>query len=237
MVTGERPFQGATAVDMISSILRDTPPSVTDLRADVPPHLARVLRRCLEKEPRDRYQTSRDVYNELRELRAETSSRPSRRRRRGPQSDGTRVRRPPGRVRADEGFWVAVLPFKARGADADVQALAEGLTEEIVTGLSRFSYLRVIARGSTAPFSDEGVDVRAVGRELGARYVLEGSLRRRAERSGSRSSSSTRSPARISGRRPTIERIRRSRASSCRTTWCAGSSPRSPTRTASCRTA
>ena len=74
MVTGERPFQGASAVDMISSILRDTPPSVTDRRADLPPHLARILRRCLEKDPRDRYQTSRDVYNELRDLRAETSS-------------------------------------------------------------------------------------------------------------------------------------------------------------------
>jgi serine/threonine-protein kinase len=74
MVTGERPFRGASAVDMISSILRDRPPSVTDLRADLPPHLARILRRCLEKDPRDRYQTSRDVYNELKELRAETSS-------------------------------------------------------------------------------------------------------------------------------------------------------------------
>jgi eukaryotic-like serine/threonine-protein kinase len=74
MVTGERPFQGASAVDMISSILRDTPPPVTDRRADVPPHLARVLRRCLEKDPRDRYQTSRDIYNELRDLRTETSS-------------------------------------------------------------------------------------------------------------------------------------------------------------------
>ena len=77
MVTGERPFQGATAVDMISSILRDTPPAVTNLRTDVPPHLSRVLRRCLEKEPRDRYQTSRDVFNELRDLRAETASSPS----------------------------------------------------------------------------------------------------------------------------------------------------------------
>ena len=75
MVTGERPFQGASAVDMISSILRDTPPSVTDRRGDLPPHLARILRRCLEKEPRDRYQTSRDVHNELRDLRAETSLR------------------------------------------------------------------------------------------------------------------------------------------------------------------
>jgi serine/threonine-protein kinase len=74
MVTGERPFQGASAVDMISSILRDSPPSVTDRRGDLPAHLARILRRCLEKEPRDRYQTSRDVYNELRDLRNETTS-------------------------------------------------------------------------------------------------------------------------------------------------------------------
>src|ERR1700730_10576642 len=74
MVTGERPFQGASAVDMISAILRDTPPSVTDRRGDLPPHLARIVRRCLEKDPRDRYQTSRDVFNELRDLRAETAS-------------------------------------------------------------------------------------------------------------------------------------------------------------------
>ena len=76
MVTGERPFHGASAVDMISSILRDTPPPVTGLRGDLPQHLARIVRRCLEKDPRDRYQTSRDVYNELRDLRVETSSTP-----------------------------------------------------------------------------------------------------------------------------------------------------------------
>src|SRR6185369_8182160 len=74
MLTGERPFQGASAVDTISSILRDAPPPVTDRRADLPLHLARIVRRCLEKDPRERYQTSRDVHNELRELRAETSS-------------------------------------------------------------------------------------------------------------------------------------------------------------------
>ena len=53
-----------------------------------------------------------------------------------------------GAARADDGFWVAVLPFKYGGADASLTALAEGLTEEIVTGLSRFSYLRVISRSS-----------------------------------------------------------------------------------------
>ncbi len=82
-----------------------------------------------------------------------------------------------GAVRADEGFWVAVLPFKYTGASADLSALAEGLTEDIVTGLSRFSYLRVIARSSTSRYAAESVDVRSAGRELGARFVMEGGLR------------------------------------------------------------
>jgi len=82
-----------------------------------------------------------------------------------------------GAMRAEEGFWLAVLPFKYSGANAELAALAEGLTEDIVTGLSRFSYLRVIAQGSTARFKSEAVDVRAAGKELGARYVMEGSLR------------------------------------------------------------
>ena len=79
--------------------------------------------------------------------------------------------------RADEGFWVAVLPFKFTGSSSEVRALAEGLSEDVVTGLSRFSYLRVIARSSTERFTSEASDVRLVGQELGARYVMEGSLR------------------------------------------------------------
>ena len=107
MLTGERPFHGATAADMISSILRDGPPSVTDKRGDLPPHLARILRRCLEKDPRDRYQTSRDVYNELRDLRAETSaasSAPS------PRSQAVVEKRAPVATRAawKRPAWVAV---------------------------------------------------------------------------------------------------------------------------------
>jgi len=82
-----------------------------------------------------------------------------------------------GAVRANEGFWVAVLPFKYSGSNSGLTDLAEGLTEDIVTGLSRFSYLRVIARGSTARFKNEAVDVRSAGKELGARYIMEGSLR------------------------------------------------------------
>ncbi len=74
MLTGERPFAGRNAADMISAILRDDPLPVTDRRAELPPELARVLRRCLEKDPLDRYQTSRDVYNDLKEIQAGASS-------------------------------------------------------------------------------------------------------------------------------------------------------------------
>ncbi len=82
-----------------------------------------------------------------------------------------------GTGRTDEGFWVAVLPFKSSGKNSDLTALTEGLTEEIVTGLSRFSYLKVLARSSTARYANEAVDVRSAGKELGASYVMEGSLR------------------------------------------------------------
>jgi TolB-like protein len=90
---------------------------------------------------------------------------------------GKEERTKSGAARTDEGFWVAVLPFRYSGSNADLTALAEGLTEEIVTGLSRFAYLKVISRSSTSRYANESVDVRSAGKELDARYVMEGSLR------------------------------------------------------------
>jgi TolB-like protein/Tfp pilus assembly protein PilF len=80
-------------------------------------------------------------------------------------------------ARSQDGFWVAVLPFAAGGADPDVAALADGLSEGIVTGMSRFSYLRVVARGATQRYANTPIDARSAGRELGARYLVEGSVR------------------------------------------------------------
>jgi TolB-like protein/Tfp pilus assembly protein PilF len=184
MATGTRPFAGESQPGLMSSILKDTPDSVVDVRGDVPRHLGRVIGRCLEKDRRDRYQTARDVFNELKALRRE--SRPTAAR----VASAARVeidvapvaRSSSGTVatastRRDEGFWVAVLPFRCRAGDQSVEALVEGLTEDLVTGLSRFSYLRVISRSSTSRYADEVHDVREVGQELGARYVMEGSVR------------------------------------------------------------
>ena len=68
-------------------------------------------------------------------------------------------------------------PSSLSDADADLADSAMALIEEIVTGLSRFSYLRVISLSSTSQYAGKSVDVRAAGKELGARYVIEGSLR------------------------------------------------------------
>jgi TolB-like protein/tetratricopeptide (TPR) repeat protein len=178
MATGQQPFQGASSAELASAILRDTPPLVTDIRADLPGDLARIIRRCLEKDPQRRVQTARDVGNEFRDLSRQRSSQAV------PVSASARPFAPDtsGAVRAEQGFWVAVLPFKYSGANADLAALAEGLSEEIVTGLYRFSYLRVIARSSTLRYAHEAVDVRSAGKELGARYVLEGSIRQAASK-------------------------------------------------------
>jgi TolB-like protein len=94
-----------------------------------------------------------------------------------PASISSTPRLPSVETRAGEGFWVAVLPFKFTGSNSEVATLAEGLSEEIVTGLSRFSYLRVIARSSTLRYASESSDVRTIGKTLGARYVMEGTLR------------------------------------------------------------
>ena len=166
MATGQRPFHGESSAELVSSILRDTPPSVVELRADLPSELGRVIGRCLEKSVAERFPSAQELRYGLRGV--PTGATPVR-------SATTPVSRPPapvdsGAARADEGFWVAVLPFKYGGPDASLAALADGLTEEIVTGLSRFSYLKVISRRAAA-------DAQAAGRDLGARYVLEGSLR------------------------------------------------------------
>ena len=71
MVTGRRPFGGKSTAALASSILSDAPSSVTELREGLPRHLGRIIRQCLEKRPENRFQSARDVFNQLRDLRDE----------------------------------------------------------------------------------------------------------------------------------------------------------------------
>jgi len=77
---------------------------------------------------------------------------------------------------------IAVLPFQNMSGDAEQDYFCDGMVEDIITGLSRIKWLFVIARNSTFTYKGRAVDVKQVSRELGVRYVLEGSVRKAADR-------------------------------------------------------
>src|SRR5262249_33399963 len=86
--------------------------------------------------------------------------------------------RPPALLALPEKPSIAVLPFQNLSGDSEQEYFADGMVEEIITALSRIRWLFVIARNSTFAYKGRSVDARQVGRELGVRYVLEGSVRK-----------------------------------------------------------
>lgn len=77
---------------------------------------------------------------------------------------------------------IAVLPFDNMSDDPDQEHFTDGIVEEIITGLSRIQWLSVVARNSSFKYRGRGIDVRQIGRELGVRFILEGSVRKTADR-------------------------------------------------------
>ena len=77
---------------------------------------------------------------------------------------------------------IAVLPFTNMSGDPEQEYFSDGITEDIITALSKFRWFFVIARNSTFVYKGQAVDIKKVGRELGVRYVLEGSVRKAANR-------------------------------------------------------
>ncbi|MBI3981768.1 MAG: protein kinase [Gemmatimonadetes bacterium] len=166
MLAGQPPFTGPSVAAVIARHALDPVPPLRTTRPGLPAHVAGAIEKALAKAPADRY-PSVPAWRE-----ALTS----------PAVPGAAVAASTaptdsGAVRAQEGFWVAVLPFRDSGANPELTALADGLTDGIVTGLSRFSYLRVVAGSAAQRYAGAAVSVRDAGSALGARYVMEGSLR------------------------------------------------------------
>ena len=74
MATGQRPFKGDSNVSVLSAVLRDTPPLVTELKSDLPRDLGRIVKRCLAKDPEERYQSAKDLRNDLKALKEDSDS-------------------------------------------------------------------------------------------------------------------------------------------------------------------
>ncbi|HEV2105162.1 MAG TPA: protein kinase, partial [Candidatus Eisenbacteria bacterium] len=166
LAAGSRPFTGPTPADVSSAILRDEAPPLTGARADLPADLERIVGRCLEKNPRDRFQTALDVVNELRALRRALE--------RGEAAAG---RPAPAAIAS-----IAVLPFVNRSADADDEYFSDGLADELLHLLARIRGLRVSARASAFHFKGKDVPLADVGRALNVATVLDGSVRKAGHR-------------------------------------------------------
>ena len=177
MTTGSRPFKGDTPARLISSILRDAPASVNDVRTDLPPRLDRIVTHCLAKDQNERFQTARDLLNELRELQIEvTSSGAGLAAASRPRSAASGLAAP------TIGPLVVVLPFRARANDEVEQLTAEGLTDDITTLLTAVKGIKVAPRQAVGRTLESGEDPLQIGRDLGGRYTLTGSVRRNGDR-------------------------------------------------------
>jgi serine/threonine protein kinase/tetratricopeptide (TPR) repeat protein len=157
MVTGVRPFSGRSTAELTSSILRDAPKSVTDLKNSVPAELARVIMRCLEKNASERFASMAEVRQALQ---PSTAAQP---------------------VKAT-GPSVAVLPFKNLSADPDGEFFSDGLAEEILNALTQIEGLHVAARASSFSFKGRNAELAEVGTKLQVATVLDGSVRRAGNR-------------------------------------------------------
>ena len=165
LAAGARPFRGAADADVTSEILRDAPPPLTRVRADLPLELERVIARCLEKSPRDRFQSALEVRDALRRLQRTVDQTAS-------AAAGSGPERPS----------IAVLPFSNMSADPENEYFSDGLSEELLNVLTKIPDLKVTGRTSSFAFKGKHEDMRVIGQKLGVSTLLEGSVRKAGNR-------------------------------------------------------
>jgi serine/threonine-protein kinase len=200
MLAGRRPFKRDTSVETMTAILREEPPSLVDLGVEVGGEMEKTLARCLEKDPDRRFQSAADLAFALREVGTATGIS----RRKTPRVLTTPRWLSPAAISLMViaalllgAAWIipqlissmkdeqqvqsiAVLPFENLSGDADQEYFAEGMTEALITDLSRISALMVISRTSVMRFKDSELSLPEIALELGVDAVVSGSVQREA---------------------------------------------------------
>ncbi len=226
MATGQRPFAGDSSAELASAILRDTPRSSSEVRADVPAGLARIIRRCLEKDVRHRLQTARDIGKRIPGPRTAALA---------PDAGGGPT--PSGRTSARLRPGAPGRGFLGRGAPIQAarrERRSDGTGRGAVRGDRDRAVAVFLPARDRAPRRRRAIPERPPTCEPSARSsAFATSWRAACDRRGPRSvwpcSSWTPPPAPTCGRRLTTVRSARMKSSRCRTTSCRGSSPRWPT--------
>lgn len=156
MLAGVRPFRGDYEQAIIYGIQNEDPPPPMTLNPGVPLKLSQVVLNMLVKDRDLRTQNAKRLIEALRDVRSRIE--------RGYGTDGEKT--------------IAVLPFKNISAEKESDYFSDGLTEELLINLSRLKDMKVTSRTSSMQYKGATKDMRSIGRELGVRYILEGSVRR-----------------------------------------------------------
>ena len=153
MISGSRAFGGTSRLQMMNAVVRDEPPPL-----QTSPALERIVRRCLQKLPGQRFQTMGEIRAALDQPLTEPS-------------------KPIERVPS-----IAVLPFANMSADKENEYFSDGLAEEIINVLANVPGLKVAGRTSSFFFRDKDVEFAEIGKRLNVDHILEGSVRKAGSR-------------------------------------------------------
>jgi serine/threonine protein kinase/thioredoxin-like negative regulator of GroEL len=169
MASGVLPFQGETSAVVFDAILNREPPPLSRLNPALPAELGRLLEKALEKDRTLRYQSATELKTDLLRLKRQT------------ESGGRRAAEPgdarSGAHKAAERS-VAVLYFENLSGQKEDEYLRDGVTEDIITELSKIKGLNIFSRPTVLAYRDKPVTPVQIGQQLGAASVLTGSLRR-----------------------------------------------------------
>ena len=160
MITGQLPYKGDYEQAVIYSILNEDPKSITELRGDTPSRLTLIVEKTLHKNPVNRYQTTKDLIEELKAV----------------DKSGSSIQE------KKVTHTVAVLPFTNMSNDKEQEYFCDGMAEDIINDLTHLEGLHVVARTSSFAFKDKNLDIREIGMKLGAHSIVEGSVRKAGNR-------------------------------------------------------
>lgn len=166
MLNGELPFKGDYEQAVVYSILNEEPEPVRGVPTAVSTQLQVVVSKAIAKSPDQRYQNAENILLDLRKLRK--------------QLESIILKEEPPTKKAQPS--IAVLPFTDMSPNKDQEYFCDGMAEEIINALTHIEGLRVVARTSAFSFRGKEVDVREIGRKLSVETLLEGSVRKAANR-------------------------------------------------------
>jgi serine/threonine protein kinase/Flp pilus assembly protein TadD len=165
MVSGRKPFLGATAQAVLSKRFSDPVPSLRSVHSDTTEEVEVAVTRAMQKEPEKRYAKTMDFAKALVATHLTTP-------------DGS----PIGGAGGNAGKSIAVMPFTNMSSDPEGDFFADGIADEIITALSKIKALKVSSRTSSFSFKGKNDDIREIGRRLQVGTILEGSVRKAGKR-------------------------------------------------------